>query len=225
MRKESVSAVENVRDCVFLMLAEGDFGIHSPERDMLAAVFARSCGVKQLVVFADKCATAVGGLPYPLGKRVLYRLLFLSRESRFFGVEHSPLFSVGICDCIVDANIAQIQRIFQYLVCVRSVSTICVVSVDVSGIHVLAGYVPFRGELGVFKSDFSSQIERRVEKLKHELPHISLVDPSCAEPDFYLARVKVFRLCRTQCFHIHGIGRIKQSRLFRLTQFLAHIAG
>ena len=207
------------------MLSECNFGIHTPERDMLAAVFARSGGVEQLVVFSDKCVTAVGGLPYPLGKRVLYRLLFLSRKSRFFGVEHSPLFSVGVCDCIVNANIAQIQCVFQYLVCVRSVRTICVIRIDVAGIHTLAGYVPFRGELGVFKTDFSSQIERRVEKLKHELPHISLVNPSCAETDFNLACVKVFRLCGSQCFHIHGIGRIKQSSIFRLTQFFTHIAG
>ena len=86
MRKECVTAVENVRDCVFLMLSECNFRIHAAERDVLAAVFTRSGGVEQLVVFPYKCVTAVGGLPYPLGKRVLYYLLFLSRKSRFFGV-------------------------------------------------------------------------------------------------------------------------------------------
>ena len=73
--------------------------------------------------------------------------------------------------------------------------------------------------------DLSAQIARRFKGFVHELLDVLLVKPCRTQPHLNLAGFKVFRLCGSQRFHIHGVGGIKQSSIFRLSQFFSDIAG
>ena len=67
-------------------------------------------------------------------------------------------------------------------------------NVYVARIHAFSRDIPLGSDLGIFKTNFSSQIKRRVKKFQHELSDITFVNPSCAETNFNLTRVEVFWL-------------------------------
>ena len=189
VRKERISAIKDVCDSIFLVFSERNFRIHAVKSDVFAVVFARSGTVEKLIVLLNKRMTPVRSLPNPILESIFYRLLFLLCKRRFFCVQNPSLLAIGVGHSVVNPHVTKIQRVLYDLVGVSPLSTVGIMRVDVARIHAFSGYVPLRSDLGVFKTNFSSQIKRWVEKFQHELPDITLINPSRAEPDFNLTRV------------------------------------
>ena len=108
MCKERIAAVEDVGNSVFLMLTELDLGVHTAEYDMGAVVLTRASGVKKLVVLCDKLLPSVGVSPNPVLESVLDCLLLLLCQGGLLGIEHTPLFAIGVSYGVIDTHIAQI---------------------------------------------------------------------------------------------------------------------
>ena len=183
-------------DRIELMLTERDFGIHTAEYDMRTIILTGTVGVEQLVVLRHKLLPPVGVFPNPIMKRIFDCLLFLLGEGRFFGIEHTPFLSVGVCNGVIDPHIPQIQRILQNLVGIGSVRPIGHIGVYIAvGRLGFAGDIPFRRERRIVDFNTSPQIIRRLKGLYHKLLNIGFINPGCSQTNLNFRSVQVFRLC------------------------------
>ena len=122
MCKQGISAIQYMRDGIALMLTQGDFRVYAGKRDVRSVIFAWFCRIKEVIVFCHKTLTACGILPNPLLKSIFNRLLLLLSKRRFFLIQYARFSACGILDRIINAHVAQIERIFQNLV---RIGTIC----------------------------------------------------------------------------------------------------
>ena len=81
-----VAAVEYAGDRVALVLAQGNFRVHTGERQVRAVVLSRFGAVEKLIVFGHQRLTAVSVFPQPVLEGVLNDLLLLLGEGRFFHI-------------------------------------------------------------------------------------------------------------------------------------------
>ena len=75
---------------------------------MGAVVLSGTGGVKKLVIPCDKLLPSVGIFPNPVLESVLDGLLLLLCQGGLLGIEHTPLFAIGVGYGVVDTHIAQI---------------------------------------------------------------------------------------------------------------------
>ena len=170
-------------DGVELMLPQCDFGVHTRKRQVLAVVFPRACGVKTLVVCLHHITPPVRVFPNPVPKGVLDGLLFLLRNGRFLVIEDAALLAVRVADGIIDAHVAEIQRIFQYLISICPVRAVGHIGVDVVVRDIVfPADVPFGGKFGEVDIHTALGVVGRLQQLEHELLDIASVNPGCAEP-------------------------------------------
>ena len=79
-------------------------------------------------------------------KGILDGLLLLLRKRRFLGIENAPLRAVCIINRVIDAHIAQIQRVLQNPIGVSALCAVGHIGVDiVFGWGGFAADVPFSG--------------------------------------------------------------------------------
>ena len=116
MREQGVSAIENVRHCIGLMLPHSDFWIHSCECDMGTVVLPQPDRIEPLVVGLYKRMAAVSVLPDPVTERILDGLLFLLCQSGFLLIQNPTFLTIRITHNIEDTHITQIQRILQNMI-------------------------------------------------------------------------------------------------------------
>ena len=229
MGKQGISTIQNVRNCVFLVRLKRDFGIHAAERNMISPVFPRPQRIKLPVILFRKRLPSDGVFPYPALKCFPQCLLLLLSKRRFFAVQNSLFFSLGIYNGIVDTHIPQIQTVLQNSVCIGTLRPVGGVSGDVilrySG---FPGNIPFRSKSGILHLNAASQPNRRGEQLHQKLLDILLVNPSRAQTCVDLSSRQILWLCLLQCLYVpcklrlqfrHSLGQC-----FGHTQLTPHIA-
>ena len=102
------------------MLAQLYLRVHAGKGEVGAVVLARPCAVEQLVVPGDERLPPVSIFPQPVAEGVLDDLLLLLGEGGLFDVEDPALGAVRILDLVVDAHVAEVQGVFEYLVGVHA---------------------------------------------------------------------------------------------------------
>ena len=194
--QQRIPAVQHMGDGVFLMLPEGDFRVHPRENDVAAVILAGTSAVHFLVVLPYQRFAALRVFPNPVLERIPDKLLLLRGKGGFLGVEDAALPSVCVLYGIVDANIAEVQRILQQPV---GAGAVCAVGGECRHVvvahHALAGNLPFCGVRDIADLNLSAQVARRFKGFVHELLDVLFVKPRRAQPHLNLAGFKVFRLC------------------------------
>ena len=227
MGQKRIAAVEDVRDGVELMLPQADLRVDAAEGNVPPVVLAGPRGVEYLIVFLHQLRTTVRVAPNPIPERVLDRLLLLLGKRGFLRVEHALFLSVRVLLCVIDAHVAQIQRVLKDFIGVGSLRSVGHVGVYVIvGTGAFAGDVPLRGVFGVIDLNPALEVIRNLKGFLHKLLDIPLVNPGCAEAHLDFRCVKVFRLRRTQGLRVYAVLVRELSRgLLRLPQLLPHVAG
>ena len=106
--QQGIAAVQYMGNGVFLMLPQGDFGVHAGEYDMASVILAGAGAVHFLVVLAHQRFTALRVFPNPILERILDKLLLLRRKGGFLGIEYAPFPSVCILYGVIDTDVAEI---------------------------------------------------------------------------------------------------------------------
>ena len=146
MRQQGITTIENVRDCVSLVLAELDFRGHAVKGNMAAVKLAGSGGIEQLVVARHQRFPSGRVTPNPFCKGVLNSLLLLLGKGGFFLVQHALFLAFCIQHRVIDAHVPQVQRILEDAVAIGAVGAVGHISGDViASNHGLAFNVPFCG--------------------------------------------------------------------------------
>ena len=165
---------------------------------MGAIIFARPVGIEQLVVARHKLLPSVRVFPYPLGKGVLDGLLFLLGKGRLFGIENPALLAVRVSDGVIDAHIAQVQRVLQNPV---GVGALC--AVGHIGVYIVVGRLgfsadaPLRSKRREMHLNTPAQVIRRLKGFLHKLLDVFLFNPGCAQAHLNFRSVQILRLGRT----------------------------
>ena len=140
------------------MLTEVDVRTHAAEGDMLAVVFAGTYRVESFIVGLYQIVSACGVFPYPFTESVLDGLLLLLSQGRFFLIQDALFLAVFILNNIIYADIAEIERIFQNVIRIRTRGAISDIgSYVVLGNRVLSGNMPLCGVLR--KADFDTALQ------------------------------------------------------------------
>ena len=137
MRKQRVSAIDNARNGVYLMRPQRDFGIHADESDMASVIFAGTYAIELGVVERGQSVTTVRIFPYPVAERVLYELLLLLRKYGFISVQYALLTAAFIIHSVEYADVLQIQRFLNYLLCIDA---LCAIGNVCCNVAVVAGF-------------------------------------------------------------------------------------
>ena len=180
-------------DGVDLMGSQCDFGIDTHKVQMLAVILTGTNAVKLFVIQLAKPVPSLLVFPYPVGKSVLYKLLFALCNGSFLFVQHRLFIAVFVLHIIKDTHITEIQRFFNDFVSVDSACAVGIVYLDISSVVGLALNIPFTRVLRIMHMDVPRDIPCRTEKLEHKLFNILRRQPSCTEPDGYFTCSKVFR--------------------------------
>ena len=77
MRQQSVSAIEDVRNGVKLMLPQGDFRVCACQPQVPSVVLPGTGAVEHAVISSDQVLPALRFPPKPVPESILNRLLFL----------------------------------------------------------------------------------------------------------------------------------------------------
>ena len=113
---------------------------------MAAVILARADRIEAFVVLLHQRLPPIRVAPDPLLKGVLDGLLLLLRKRRFLGIENAPLRAVCIINRVIDAHIAQIQRVLQNPVRIGALCAVGHIGVDILfGWGGFAADVPFGG--------------------------------------------------------------------------------
>ena len=192
---------------------------------MGAIIFARPVGIEQLIVACHKLLPSVRVSPYPLGESVLDGLLFLLGKGCLFGIKDPALLTVRIGNGVVDAHIAQVQRVLQNPVGVGALRAVGHIGVYIAVRRLgFSADAPLRSKRREMHLNTPAQIIRRLKGFLHELLDVFLVNPGCTQAHLNFRSVQILRLGRTERLHIGQIGRIGRCCLFRFPKFLTHIA-
>ena len=229
--QKRVPAVEDAGNGVSLVLAQLYLRVHAWERQVRAVVLTRSCAVEQLVILGDKRLAALRVFPQPVAEGVLDDLLLLLGEGCLLDVEHPALGAVCVLDLVVDAHVAEVQGVFEYLVGVHARGAVGAESVDVGCTDSALALDAPLGSVGrVVHAHAARGPVCGLEGLDHELLYVARLYPGRAEADSYLARGQLPRLRGAQCLYINIKGRGCFCRcLFChhlcLTELFPHVAG
>lgn len=192
-----------------LMLSKCYFGVDARENNVPSIVFTRTACVESFIVFFDQCLPPPGIPPYPVLKRILDGLLFLLRQCCFLTVQHTGFTPVGISHGIINAHIAQVQRVFQNPIGVGALCSIGYIGIDViTAAMGLPGDVPLCGKGRKVDLNDAPQIEGDFQRFFHELLDIVLVDPHRAEAHLDFGGIQVFRLNAKQRFDIRKVASV-----------------
>ena len=226
MGEERVAAVQDMGHCVQLVGAERDIRVHAAERDMGTVVFPRPLGIEYLIIAGHQHLPALRVLPYPVLKGILYGLLPLLGERRFFLVEDPVLFAVRILNCVIYAQILEVQGLFQDAVGICPLRPIGHIGRNVIPARLaLPADPPFRGIFGKADPDTTAQVEGRLEGLVHELLEDPGRNPGRTEAHVDLRCVKVLRLRLLERPDIDGVLRACLLRHTGNAQLLPDIPG
>ena len=224
--QQRIPAVQHMGDGVFLMLPEDNFRVHPGENDVAAVILAGTSAVHFLVVLPYQRFAPLRVFPNPVLERIPDKLLLLRGKGGFLGVEDTALPSVCVLNGIVDANIAEVQRILQQPV---GAGAVCAVGGECRHIvvahHALAGNLPFCGVRDIADLDLSAQIAGRFKGFVHELLDVLLVKPCHTQPHLNLAGLQVLRLGGNQGIHISGKERVARCHTLRGAKLLPDVAG
>ena len=100
---------------------------------MSAIIFTGTYCVEAFIIQRHQIMTTIRVTPDPFGKGILDRLLLLLRQGRFFLIQYTAFRAVWIFHNIKDSYIAQVQRILQYLVGIRTACAVGHVGCDIGG--------------------------------------------------------------------------------------------
>ena len=208
MGEERVAAVQDMGDRVQLVGAERDIRVHASERDMGTVVLPRPLGIEYLIIAGHQHLPARRVLPYPVLKGILYGLLPLLCERRLLLVEDPVLFAVRILDRVIDAQVLEVQGLFQDAVGICPLRPIGHIGRNVIPARLaLPADPPFRRIFGKADPDTAAQVEGCLECLVHELLEDPGRDPGRTEAHIDLRCVKILRLRLLKRPDIDGILR------------------
>ena len=108
MSKQGIAAVKNMGDGVDLMGSQCDFGIDTHKVQMLAVILTGTHRIELLVIQLAKPVTSFLVFPYPVGKSVLYKLLFALCNGSFLFVQHRLFIAVFVLHIIKDTHITEV---------------------------------------------------------------------------------------------------------------------
>ena len=165
------------------MLAKRYLGVHAGKSEVASIILPRLYAVEKLVVPCNQRFPPVCIFPEPIAERILYDLLFLLRERGFLRVQHSLFVAVSILNLVVYADVAQIQRVFEYLVRVHAARAVGAVSVHIVRAHsALAFDTPLAGDVRIVHLDALRRPKRGLKRLADELPDVPRLNPRRTEP-------------------------------------------
>ena len=195
VREQGIAAIEDASNGVALVLAKLNFRVHSGKCQVAAIIFSRFGAIEKLVVLGHQRLTAVSVFPQPVLEGVLNDLLFLLRECGFLAVEHTLFVTVFVLDPVENAYIAEIERIFEYLVGVHALCTVGAVGVHVACAHSAFTFdAPLAGHRRIVHLDVLRHPKGRLERLIYELTDVPRLYPRRAEAHVDLAGGQVTRL-------------------------------
>ena len=187
MRQQRIAAIKNVCNRVFLVFAQRDFRAHAGKADVAAVILARADRIEAFVVLLHQRLPPIRVAPNPFLKGVLDGLLLLLCQRRFLGIENAPLCAVCIINRVIDAHIAQIQRVLQNPIGVSALCAVGHIGVDILfGWGGFAADVPFGGAGRIVYLNQMPPVIRWIERFVQELLNVILVDPRCTEAHFDL---------------------------------------
>ena len=204
VRQQRIAAIQNVRNGVFLVGAQRDFGRHTVEQDMAAVVFAGAQGVEPFVVFLYQHLAAGRVFPYPVLESVLDLLLFHLGFLRGSGVQNADFVALHILFGIKDAHIPQVQAFLQDVVEVGALCAVGHGGFNVAARIALVGHIPDAGQRNVQHLHAVPHIVGRVHQLIGKLLDEFRCQPSGTQTHGNFAGLQVLRLHGFQCLHIHG---------------------
>ena len=178
MCQQCITAIEDVRDSIDLVLSQCDFRVHSHEVDMAAVILSRTLAVEFFIVQSAQAFPAFWIFPYPIQKRLLDERLLCLRDGGLFFVKDG----ISVLVIVEDPHIPQVQRFLHDLVAVDAIRAVGVVCPDVPLIRRLSLHVPFTGMLRVMHMDFPARVGRRPEQLINKLLHNVRGNPCRAKP-------------------------------------------
>ena len=225
VRQQRIAAIQNVRNGVFLVGAQRDFGRHTVEQDMAAVVFAGAQGIEPFVVFLYQHLAAGRIFPDPVLESVLDLLLFHLGFLGGSGVQHPNLVALHILFGVEDAHIPQVQAFLQDMVEVGALRAVGHGGLNVAACKALVGHIPDAGQRYVQHLHAVPHIVGRVHQFIGKLLDEFRCQPSGTQTHGNFAGLQVFRLHGFQCLYIHGKSGVVLCRQLCYLQFVAHIAG
>ena len=224
--KQRITAIKYMGNGVALVFPEGDLRVHAHEFDVGAIVFTGAGRVEQLVVLIHQRNAPLGVLPNPVRKSILDDLLFLLRQHGLPLVQHTLGFALGILDGVVDADIFQVQSLFQNLVGIGTTGAVGLGGDDVTPPgRRLALHTPLGSVGRVAHFDSMAQIVGDLECLGHKLLDNVRVQPCCTQPHINFRCFQFSGLCLGQRIHIDHKFRVGLGSKLRHPQLCPDIAG
>ena len=225
MCQKRITTVKHMSNRIFLMWTERDRRVHTLECDMASVIFTGTVRVKSGIVLLHQIRTAGRITENPIVERRFDGILLLLCKHGFLFIKN-PLFLSVLDYLIKDSCITEVQRIFQQLISVHTVSTIGHTNTDVSvAITALAADIPFSRSLRILNvNDISKQIPWCLKQLCHKITDIFLLDPRRTQTNLNF-----------RCFQITGLDLFKERHIdciFRIVfrkgscdfKFLSHVA-
>ena len=224
--QQRISAIKYMSNGVFLVLTEGNIGIHATEYNVIAVVLTGSGGVEQLIILIDQSFTTAGVFPDPVTEGIFDRLLFLLCQGGLLLVQHTTLLSIRILDGVIDTNVLQVQSFLQNAVGIGTVGAVGHIgsNIVVAG-RIFAGDTPFCGNIGEFHLNAATEIVRGFKGFLYELLDIPCINPGSSQTHINFRRIQVFGLCLFQCFYIGAVLLTGLYCHLCLTELFTDIAG
>ena len=224
--KERISTVHNSGDCIGLMLAELDFGVHSVILDVTSVILTRSGGIEFLVIELAKFLTTLRVLPYPILKGSLDFLLFALCDCCLMLIQNRFRLSATVINIIKDAHVLEVQGVLDNLV---GIDSACTVNRVRFYIGLVVGFVrddPLSSLRNILDAHVPSCPRRCAEKSENKVLNDVVGHPSGAEFDTDFRGCQILRLDGFKSFHIDGILReTRRNHSFRSRKLLTDIAG
>ena len=151
--QQCITAVEDMSDSVYLVLSQRDFRVDTNKTHVASVILTGSDAVELLIVKLRQSLAACWVFPNPFSKSLFDHLLLTLCDCRFLLVEHRGLFAVLILDIIEDADILQIERLFNDFIGIDAACPVGAKSFDIATVVGLALYIPFSGIAGVVNMD------------------------------------------------------------------------
>ena len=226
VRKQGITAVEDMSNGVDLVRAESNFWVDTDKIQMASVIFTRPKRIELFVIHLGKLFSALRVTPYPVCKGLLDKLLLALCDSSLFLIEHSRFLAVLILNIVEDTHIFEVEGFFHDLIAVNACRAVGVICLDIAAIIRFALHIPLTGKLRIVNMDIPLAVPWCAEQFKHKLLHDLRWEPRCAEPYGNLTCRQINGLYRLKSTDILAvIVGIKVRTSFCNRQFLADIAG
>ena len=222
--QQRIASVENVCNCVQLVLPQLDFRVHTHKVQMTAIILTRAQCVELLIVEPAQPFSSRLVLPDPVLKRLLDQFLLALCDCSFLLIQDRHSLAVFILDIVKHPHISQIQRFLNDFIGIHTICTIGAGRVDIAAVIGLALYIPPAGVAGIMHFYLPLRVIRRVQQLIHEFLNHIFWKPCCSKSNRNLTCGQIRRLNFFQSRHIHCEYWIAFSRSSSLRQFFTHIA-